>query len=94
MVPSVMVYPNNRASVVGPYASVNCTLSLQTSSLRVSPLLANGVYARNAGHDIRFVDYFGATDVIVTSGAANDSGLFETSLHDERFTDAGVVRLG
>ena len=73
-------------SVVGPYASVNCMLSLQASSLRVSPLLANGVYGRdNTQNDIRFVDYFGATDVIVTSGAANDSGLFETNLHDERF---------
>jgi hypothetical protein len=73
-------------SVVGPYASVNCTLSLQASSLRISPLLANGVYARDTTQDdIRFVDYFGATDVIVTSGASNDSGLFETNLHDERF---------
>jgi hypothetical protein len=73
-------------SVVGPYASVNCMLSLQASSLRVSPLLANGVYARDTTQDdIRFVDYFGATDVIVTSGASNDSGLFETNLHDERF---------
>ena len=73
-------------SVVGPYASVNCTLSLQASSVRVSPLLANGSYGRDATQDdIRFVDYFGATDVIVTSGASNDSGLFETNLHDERF---------
>jgi len=72
-------------SVVGPYASVNCTLSLQASSLRVSPLLANGAYARASQDDNRFVDYFGATDVIVTSTASNDSGLFETNLHDERF---------
>lgn len=82
-------------SVVGPYASVNCTLSLQASSLRVSPLLANGVYRRNASQDdARFIDYFGATDVIVTSGATNDSGLFETNLHDERFLPfegAGVI---
>ncbi|OOG41349.1 hypothetical protein [Rhodanobacter sp. C05] len=73
-------------SVVGPYASVNCTLSLQASSLRISPLLANGAYRRDTSQDdIRFIDYFGATDVIVTSGASNDSGLFETNLHDERF---------
>jgi hypothetical protein len=73
-------------SVVGPYASVNCTLSLQASSLRVSPLLANGIYGRDTSQDdIRFVDYFGATDVIVTSNASNDSGLFETNLHDDRF---------
>ena len=73
-------------SVVGPYASVNCTLSLQASSVRTSPLLANGVYGRDpAQDDIRFVDYFGATDVVVTSGASNDSGMFETNLRDERF---------
>ena len=47
-------------SVVGPYTSVNCTLSLQSSTLRVSPLLANGVYARDTSQDDdRFVDYFG-----------------------------------
>jgi hypothetical protein len=73
-------------SVVGPYASVNCTLSLQASSLRVSPLLANNVYGRDPTQDdARFVDYFGATDVIVTSGASNDAGMFEISLRDERF---------
>jgi Tc toxin complex TcA C-terminal TcB-binding domain len=73
-------------SVVGPYASVNCMLSLQSSSLRVSPLLANGVYGRDPSQDdIRFVDYFGATDIVVTSGASNDAGMFETNLHDERF---------
>jgi Tc toxin complex TcA C-terminal TcB-binding domain len=73
-------------SVVGPYASVNCTLSLQASSLRVSPLLANGAYVRDPSQDdTRFVDYFGATDVVVTSGASNDSGMFESNLHDERF---------
>jgi len=73
-------------SVVGPYASINCTVSLQSSTVRVSPLLANGGYARSATQDdIRFIDYFGATDVIVTSGGTNDSGMFEVNLRDERF---------
>lgn len=73
-------------SVVGPYTGVNCTLSLQSSSLRVSPLLANGVYARDTTQDdIRFVDYFGAADVVVTSSGTNDSGMFETNLRDDRF---------
>ena len=72
--------------VVGPYGSVNCTLSLQASSVRVSPLLANGVYGRDPTQDdIRFIDYFGATDLVVTSGRFNDFGMFETNLHDERF---------
>jgi hypothetical protein len=73
-------------SVVGPYASVNCVLTLQASSLRVSSLLANGVHGRDPTRDDdRFVDYFGSTDVIVTSSATSDSGMFETNLRDERF---------
>jgi Tc toxin complex TcA C-terminal TcB-binding domain len=71
--------------VVGPYTPVNCTLSLQLSTVRVSPLLANGGYARTSQDDARFTDYFGCTDVIVTSGGTNDSGMFETNLGDERF---------
>jgi hypothetical protein len=73
-------------SVVGPFTSINCTLSLQRSTLRVSPLPNNGAYRRDTTHeDDRFVDYFGAADVIVTSGGTNDSGMFETNLRDERF---------
>jgi hypothetical protein len=73
-------------SVVGPNTSLNCTVSLQSSTLRVSPLLANGTYTRSVSQeDDRFVDYFGATDVIVTSSGTNDSGMFETNLRDERF---------
>jgi hypothetical protein len=73
-------------SVVGPYTSLNCELSLRSSTVRVSPLLAGGGYARDTTQaDDRFVDYFGATDTIVTSGGTNDAGMFETSLRDERF---------
>ena len=73
-------------SVVGPYTSVNCTVSLQSSTVRTSPLLAGGVYARDTTQDDdRFVDYFGSTDVIVTSSGTADSGMFETNLRDERF---------
>jgi Tc toxin complex TcA C-terminal TcB-binding domain len=73
-------------SVVGPYTSVNCTVTLQSSSIRTSPLLANGAYARSATQeDDRFTDYFGSTDVIVTSSGTADSGMFETNLKDERF---------
>lgn len=35
--------------------------------------------------DSRFVDYCGATYTSVTSGAGNESGMFETALRDERF---------
>jgi Tc toxin complex TcA C-terminal TcB-binding domain len=72
--------------VVGPYTSINCTLSLQRSTLRISPLLKDGKYEPDpSGGDNRFIDYFGATDAIVTSSGANDSGMFETNLKDERF---------
>jgi hypothetical protein len=72
-------------SVVGPYTTVNCTLSLLSSSLRKSPIPKDGEYARQGSEDDRFVDYIGAVQSIVTSGAVNDSGLFETNLRDERF---------
>ena len=72
-------------SVVGPYTSVNCTLSLLKSSLRKSPIPKDGEYARQGSEDDRFVDYVGAVQSIVTSGGSNDSGMFETNLRDERF---------
>jgi hypothetical protein len=72
-------------SVVGPYTTVNCSLTLQSSSVRVSSLLKNNQYARQGSDDDRFVDYFGSINSIVTSTATNDSGMFETNLHEERF---------
>jgi hypothetical protein len=72
-------------SVVGPYSSINCTLSLLRSSVRKSPLLKDDEYARTGSDDDRFVDYFGSVQSVVTSGASNDSGMFETNLRDERF---------
>jgi hypothetical protein len=73
-------------SVVGPYASVNCTLSLLRSTVRRSPLTDGRAYERDAnGTDDRFVDFFGGVQSVVTSEGSNDSGLFETNLRDERF---------
>jgi hypothetical protein len=73
-------------SVVGPYTSVNCTLTLLSSSIRVSSLLSGGAYARDTSNDdTRFVDYFGSVQSVVTSGATNDSGMFETNSKGERF---------
>lgn len=71
-------------SVVGPYTSVNCTLSLLKSSLRKSKI-AGDDYARQDSEDDRFMDYIGAIQSIVTSTGQNDSGMFETNLRDERF---------
>lgn len=80
--------------VTGPYASVNCTLTLLKSSIRKTQILRNGAYAREDAEDDRFSDYFGSLQSIVTSSAQNDSGLFETNLRDERylpFENSGVI---
>jgi hypothetical protein len=54
--------------------------------VRISPTLANGSYGRDTDdQDDRFVDYLASLDSVVTSGGANDSGMFETNLRDERF---------
>jgi hypothetical protein len=72
-------------SITGPYTSVNCTLSLLKSSVRKSPLLKDGEYAREGSEDDRFADSFGALQSMVTSSGNNDAGMFETNLRDERF---------
>lgn len=72
-------------SVVGPYTSVNCTLSLLKSSLRKSPLPKDGAYERQGSEDDRFVDYIGAVQSITTSGAREDGGRFANDLREERF---------
>lgn len=79
--------------VTGPYTSVNCNLSLEKSSIRVSTDVASG-YARKGPDDPRFNDYYGTLQTIVTSSAQSDSGMFETNLKDERllpFEGAGVA---
>jgi hypothetical protein len=79
--------------VTGPYTSVNCNLTLQKSSIRISTDVAAG-YARKGSDDARFSDYYGSLQSIVTSSAQSDSGLFETNLKDERylpFEGAGVA---
>jgi len=70
--------------VTGPYTSVNCTLTLQKSSIRISTDIAEG-YARKGPDDPRFSDYYGTVQSIVTSSAQSDSGLFETNLQDRRY---------
>jgi len=70
--------------VVGPYTSVNCTVTLQQSSIRVSTDAGKN-YARQGSDDPRFNDYYGSIQSIVTSSAQSDSGLFETNLKDERY---------
>jgi hypothetical protein len=80
--------------VTGPYASVNCTLTLLKSSIRITPVI-DGNYARNKHEeDSHFSDYFGSLQSIVTSSAQNDSGMFDANLRDERylpFEYSGVI---
>jgi len=79
--------------VTGPYVSVNCKLTLLTSSIRTSAQVGEG-YARDGLEDDRFQDYFAGVQSVVASTAQADSGLFETNLRDERylpFENAGVI---
>jgi hypothetical protein len=81
--------------VVGPYANVSCTLTLKRSSVRCKTVPGTD-YAGDPynGDDSRFRIIAGPTESIVTSSAQNDSGLFETSLRDERylpFEGAGAI---
>jgi len=70
--------------VVGPYTSLNCRLTLTKSSIRTSTLPGDNGYSRDGADDVRFSDFLGTIQAIVTSSGQNDSGLFETNLHDER----------
>jgi hypothetical protein len=71
--------------VTGPYTSVNCTLTLQKGTIRISTDVPGNKYARQGSDDIRFNDYYGTVQSIVTSSAQSDSGMFETNLRDERY---------
>lgn len=64
--------------VVGPYTSVNCTLSLQKSQIRVKADL-DQTYERQGSDDQRFNDYYGAIQSIVTSSGQADGGLFDSN---------------
>lgn len=81
-------------SVVGPYTSLNATLSLLRSSIRTSPLPGENGFARTGSEDARFIDHFGSVEQVVTSSGLNDSGLHEVSLKDDRplpFEGAGLI---
>ena len=78
--------------VVGPYASVNCKLTLLRSEVRHDATRPQ-TYAK-ADDDDRFTVQYLATESIATSSGRDDSGLFETSLRDERylpFENAGTI---
>ncbi|MCX5314711.1 neuraminidase-like domain-containing protein [Streptomyces sp. NBC_00154] len=73
-------------AVVGPYASVNATLTMLSNETRIKPTLPDEKYERDLEKDdLRFVDNFAAVQQIATSGGQNDSGLFELNFRDERY---------
>lgn len=79
--------------ITGPFTSIHAKLSLLRNSIRISSLKGDD-YKRSGPDDTRFRDFNGAIQSVVTSSAQNDSGLFETNLHDERylpFEGAGVI---
>jgi hypothetical protein len=83
--------------VTGPYTSVNCTLTLLQSKIRLTNKSGSTgkSYSENpTGSDTRFAYDFAATESIATSTAQNDSGMFEVNFRDERylpFEGSGVI---
>jgi hypothetical protein len=83
--------------VAGPYTSINCTLTLVSSKVRVDPstsAAASGYKEKPTNEDQRFLYSFGSTAAIATSHGQDDSGVFSVNFRDERylpFETAGAV---
>jgi hypothetical protein len=80
--------------VVGPYTSINCTLTLLSNKTRIKSEVGSGYEEDLESEDRRFVGNFAAMQSVATSHAQNDSGLFELNFRDERylpFEGAGVI---
>lgn len=76
--------------VVGPYTSVNSTLTLLSSSVRRS----SSVHGTGYTDPENLATSYLPVQSIATSSAQNDSGLFELNFRDERylpFEGAGVI---
>ena len=81
-------------AIVGPYTSVNCTLTLLTNKTRVKAVVGDSYGQRLDTEDDRFVSNFTSIQSVATSSGQNDSGLFELNFRDERylpFEGAGAV---
>lgn len=80
--------------VVGPYTSVNCTLSLINNGIRISDDVTAGYGDPLTANDTRFVRNPVPIQSIATSHGQNDAGMFELNFSDERylpFEGAGAV---
>lgn len=78
--------------VVGPYVSLNCGLTLTQSRIR----RGSGGYGNNdaANDTTNFTSYPVLVNSIVTSGAQNDTGMFEPNPAEEKylaFEGAGAI---
>jgi Tc toxin complex TcA C-terminal TcB-binding domain/Neuraminidase-like domain len=75
--------------VVGPYTSLNCTLSLTRHGIRLTDAVAAPDAASYGdalvGGDERFYNSPAPAVGIATSNGQNDSGMFELNFNDERF---------
>lgn len=71
--------------VVGPYTSINCTLSLTNHGIRVRKDVAAGYGNPLVAGDDRFYKSVVPQTIIATSHGQNDSGMFELNFNDERF---------
>lgn len=81
--------------IVGPYTSLNCTLTLLSNKYRKDPSTSSG-YEEDltSGYDPRF-DYNQASiQSIATSTGQRDSGIFQLNFEDDRylhFEGAGAI---
>lgn len=76
--------------VVGPYTSINATLTLLSSKLRDTNQVKGGSYDNPDNYRSSYLPI----QSIATSSAQNDSGLFELNFRDERylpFEGAGAI---
>lgn len=71
--------------VVGPYTSINCSLSLTNHGIRVRKDVAAGYGNPLTAGDDRFFKSVVPQTAIATSHGQNDSGMFELNFNDERF---------
>ena len=66
--------------VAGPYTTINCELRQKSSKYRKTAVVNGGSYTDN-------LNYFpiSSPNVVATSSAQNDSGVFELNFRDERY---------
>ena len=79
--------------IAGPNTTIACTLTMMSNSIRKDSTLLGDAYDR-IDNDIRFKDEITGTQSIATSGAQNDSGVFNLNFQDERyvpFEGAGAI---